>query len=440
MRLCKDVLQKLENNNTPTDALPERVLQFGTGVLLRALPDYFIDKANKAGFFNGRIVVVKSTDKGDASAFAAQDNLYTHCIQGVNEETFIVNSSISRVLSAATEWAQILACAANEDLQIIISNTTEAGLILKEDDDISGNPPASFPGKLLAFLQERYRQKKKGLVIIPTELIPHNGTLLKDIILQLASQQERDKGFLQWLREENTFCNSLVDRIVPGASASVASKLPYEDELLVTSESYCLWAIETDRPEVKDLLSFHLADSSVVIAQDISAHRELKLRLLNGTHTLSCGLACLAGFDTVKDAMANPAMEMFITSLMVAEIIPAITSVQIREDAALRFAHAVRERFRNPHIDHRWSSIAQQYTPKMKTRVLPILEKHYQRSNEAPALIALGFAAYHLYATDAMDIPDYPGFAQTVLALKQALINEGAGALINRLATEITNI
>ncbi|HAO45554.1 MAG TPA: altronate oxidoreductase, partial [Ferruginibacter sp.] len=84
--------------------LPEKVLQFGTGVLLRGLPDYFIDKANKQGVFNGRIVVVKSTDGGDAGAFEKQDGLYTICVRGVENgkkyEEDIINSSISRVLSA----------------------------------------------------------------------------------------------------------------------------------------------------------------------------------------------------------------------------------------------------------------------------------------------------------------------------------------------------
>src|ERR1700760_3168858 len=84
--------------------LPEKVLQFGTGVLLRGLPDYFIDKANKQGIFNGRIVVVKSTDTGGADAFADQNGLYTHCVQGIEDgkkiEEKILNASISRVLAA----------------------------------------------------------------------------------------------------------------------------------------------------------------------------------------------------------------------------------------------------------------------------------------------------------------------------------------------------
>src|SRR5687768_2641606 len=91
--------------------LPEKVLQFGTGVLLRGLPGYFIDKANRAGIFNGRIVVIKSTTQGDTSAFVKQDCLYTQCVRGIENgakvEENIINASISRVLSANEEWQQI---------------------------------------------------------------------------------------------------------------------------------------------------------------------------------------------------------------------------------------------------------------------------------------------------------------------------------------------
>jgi tagaturonate reductase len=92
--------------------LPEKVLQFGTGVLLRGLPDYFIDKANRNGLFNGRIVVVKSTDNGDTSTFDEQDNLYTLCVRGIEDnkliEENIINSAISRVITAASNWGDVL--------------------------------------------------------------------------------------------------------------------------------------------------------------------------------------------------------------------------------------------------------------------------------------------------------------------------------------------
>ena len=128
--------------------LPEKVLQFGTGVLLRGLPDYFIDKANRQGIFNGRIVVVKSTAQGDTSAFDKQDGLYTICIKGNDrgtaKEENSINSSISRVLSANTEWGLILRCAHNPHMQIILSNTTEAGIELV-NEDINRHPPGLVP-------------------------------------------------------------------------------------------------------------------------------------------------------------------------------------------------------------------------------------------------------------------------------------------------------
>jgi tagaturonate reductase len=92
--------------------LPEKVLQFGTGVLLRGLPDYFIDKANRQGIFNGRVVVVKSTDTGSADEFDKQDGLYTLYIKGIEEGKEVneqmVCSAISRVLSAGKDWEAIL--------------------------------------------------------------------------------------------------------------------------------------------------------------------------------------------------------------------------------------------------------------------------------------------------------------------------------------------
>ncbi|SEW52650.1 tagaturonate reductase [Chitinophaga arvensicola] len=402
MKLSEELLPRLHEKEAARCLhLPEKVLQFGTGVLLRGLPDFFIDKANKQGIFNGRIVVIKSTANGSTDAFAEQDNLYTHCIRGIADgkpvAENIINASISRVLNAASQWEEILACATNPDMEVVISNTTEIGIIYQEES-IQASPPQSFPGKLLAFLYHRYIFFKgdvsKGLVIIPTELIPDNGHKLRDILLQLSAFNRLEPGFVHWLQYHNDCCNSLVDCIVPGAADIDTG---YEDELIIMTEVYRLWAIETDSERVKRILSFHTADAGVVLAPDINVFRELKLRLLNGTHTLSCGLAVLAGLDTVKAAMNNPPMAAYIKGLMIREIIPSITDTHIRAEDALRFAEAVLDRFRNPAIEHRWLSICGQYTAKLKMRVVPVLLQHYQRSEHVPELMALGFAAHTLF-------------------------------------------
>ncbi|MEP7258604.1 MAG: tagaturonate reductase [Flavitalea sp.] len=390
--------------------LPEKALQFGTGVLLRGLPDYFIDLANKQGLFNGRIVVVKSTSSGGTDDFNMQDGLYTQCIRGLDNnnkiEENIINASISRVLSAKDEWDEILLCAANENLSVVISNTTEVGIQLDKADRIDDAPPSSFPGKLLAALYARYKafngDLQKGLVIIPTELIVDNGEKLKSILVELAAINMLPNAFIDWIRSANHFCSSLVDRIVPGklpAEEKTAFEIRYNysDNLIINSESYCLWAIEANDPKVNEILSFSKAHSGVVIAPDITHFRELKLRLLNGSHTFSCGLAHIAGFTIVKEALDDQNLKDFITRLMKQEIAPAITNKDLSIEDARDFSSKVIDRFRNPFIEHKWLSITVQYSSKMKMRNIPTLLKHYEKSSGVPGCMALGFAAYILF-------------------------------------------
>src|SRR5690606_14713076 len=246
--------------------------------------------------------------------FAEQQGLYTLCIKGIEEGQEVVrysiNNAISRVLSASKDWETILEAAHNPEMQIVFSNTTEVGIVLS-NDKITDNPPASFPGKLLAFLYERYRHFKgdttKGLVILPTELISDNATKLKKILHSLAAQNNLEKDFLAWLDEANDFCNTLVDRIVPGRlpkeeQQQTEQELGYQDQLMIMAEPFRLWAIETGSQRVKQILSFAEVDSSVVLVPSIDKFKEIKLRLLNGTHTLSCAAALWSGFITVKEA------------------------------------------------------------------------------------------------------------------------------------------
>jgi tagaturonate reductase len=411
--LSKKLLPSLKQNQNvmiPTEAmleLPEKVLQFGTGVLLRGLPDYLINKANRQGIFNGRIVVVKSTDSGDATAFDRQDSLYTLCVRGIDNGTQVesntVCSAISRVLSAKSQWNAILECATNPEMQIIISNTTEVGIQLVQDD-IRQQPPVSFPGKLLAFLYARYQAfagaADKGMVIIPTELITNNGKKLESILFELAHRNNLETEFLDWLENSNTFCNSLVDRIVPGkpddlTREKTSRQLGYTDNLMTMSEVYRLWAIEGDA-RIKAILSFEQADEGVIVEPDIELFRELKLRMLNGTHTLSCGLAFLSGFATVKEAMQNDNLSAFVSNLMLAEIGPSIPYA-IPEKTMQRFGMQVLDRFRNPYIEHRWINITMEYTSKMIMRNIPVLLQYYKNFATPPQYMSLGFAAYLLF-------------------------------------------
>jgi len=389
-------------------SLPEKVLQFGTGVLLRGLPDFLIDQANRQGIFNGRVVVVKSTDGGDAAAFERQDSLYTVCVRGVEDGQTIsedvVCASISRVLSAKSQWVDVLQVATSPDLEVILSNTTEVGIVVDENEDLGATPPRSFPGKLLAVLHARFQAfggaADKGLVIIPTELIPDNGTKLRGILHELAERAALGPEFMSWLDKANTICNSLVDRIVPGkpdaaACAQLTQELGYEDELLTMAEVYLLWAIEGDE-RVREVLSFWQVHPGVVVQPDIDLFRELKLRLLNGTHSLACGLAVLGGVATVREAMETDYLATYIRHLMLADLLPGIP-YPVEEKVGQRFGMQVLDRFRNPAVEHRWLAITLNYSAKLRLRVVPDVLHYYERFRAVPQYVALGFAAYLLF-------------------------------------------
>ncbi|MCE7044138.1 tagaturonate reductase [Dyadobacter sp. CY312] len=427
--LFRENLRQLRGHPTvevPQDAifkLPEKILQFGTGAFLRGLADYFVDKANREGIFNGRIVVVKSTDEGDLKAFDRQDNLYTICSRGIKEgrmvEENIISSSISRVLSARTQWSLVLDLARNPAISIVISNTTELGIQLVPDD-IYQWPPVSFPGKLLAFLYARFvafsGSPDHGVVVVPTELIAENGTKLESIVLELAHRNGLESNFIDWLEQHNSFCNSLVDRIVPGRPDDVTKKemeeeLGFQDELMITAEHYHLWAIEGDE-RVKNILSFaEASEGGIVIQPDIELYRELKLRLLNGAHTLGGGLAHLCGFTTVVEAMDDPFFSGFLSNLLGNEIAPAIP-YPLEQEVARNFGRMVLDRFRNPYIQHKWLNINFNFSAKMLSRVMPTFLNYEKLFGQNPDFMTFGFAAYIYYMKPARKGGDnYYGFA-----------------------------
>jgi len=381
----------------PHDAqfeLPDKVLQFGTGVLLRGLPDYFIEKANQKGVFNGRIVVVKSTENGDISSFQEQDNLYTLSIRGIkngqNINENIICSAISKILHANTQWSEVLHSAANPNIQIIISNTTEAGLHYVEEK-LTHEPSISFPGKLTQCLYHRYiklgNAPESKIVVLPTELLTDNGFILKHIIEKLIHFNDYPKSFGEWVNQMVIFNNTLVDRIVPGRLSNedqqiLFEKYGYTDSNAIMCEPYALWAIEGGQ-EVHDLLTFSTVNEEIKIVPDISQFKELKLRILNGSHTLLCAKAITEGFETVFLAMSNPIFRKYAEELIFEEIIPSLPA-EIKKEDKLSFAKDVIDRFSNPNIEHKWTSIAVQYPMKLTIRVLPLLKSYIQTTGVSP--------------------------------------------------------
>ncbi|MEK3878835.1 tagaturonate reductase [Paenibacillus sp. FSL M7-0420] len=379
---------------------PERMIQFGEGNFMRAFVDWQLQQMNNQGLFNGSAVLIQPIAQGPggvADLMAAQDNLYTVLLNGIMDNETVnsreIISSVSRVINPYMDYEAYLALAENDDLEFITSNTTEAGIAYLPGDRADDAPPKSFPGKLTALLHRRFELGKKGFVIIPCELIDRNGEKLQEIVERYAADWNLGAEFLQWLKSENTFCCSLVDRIVPGyprdQAAALEAELGYLDNVMVNAEPFLFWVIEG--PEsLAERLPLAKAGLNVVVTPDMTPYRERKVHLLNGPHTAMVPLGLLAGLETVEDVMNDGTFSRFVKQLIEEELIPML---DLPADELLSYAGAVQERFRNPFIRHELTSISLNSISKFKARLLPVMLRYQQERGQLPERMTLAFAA-----------------------------------------------
>ena len=379
---------------------PIKVLQFGEGNFLRAFVDYAIQTLNDQCDFKAGVAVVQPLSGGMVDKLNQQDGLYNLFMKGIwqgeeiQEKELI--SSIVKGIDPYKDFKAYLDLAKLEELEFVISNTTEAGIAFNPEDRYEMQPPSSFPGKLTRFLFERFKHFKgdrnKGLTIIPCELINHNAETLKKIILQYIELWELDNDFKTWILESSHFHNTLVDRIVPGYPkddiSSYNQELDYEDHLIVSAEKFFLWVIEGGE-ELKAKLPFHNTALDVKIVDDMQPYRTRKVRILNGAHTTMVPFSILFGNQTVKETVDNSFTGPFVKTALFNEIIPTLEmDRQELED----FAEAVLDRFRNPFIKHMLSSIALNSISKFQVRVLPSLLGYVKLKGRLPIHLTFALA------------------------------------------------
>ena len=395
--------EKLNRENLDlTEKLPIKFLQFGEGNFLRAFVDYLIDKMNKEAGFNAGVAVVQPTQGGLVDMLEEQNNLYTLFVRGVKKGQIVddqsVISAIQRSLSPYANYQEYLDLAKGEDLQFILSNTTEAGIAFDESETtLEAGPHKNFPAKVTAFLYERFKHfqgaEDKGLHIIPCELIENNGLTLKKYILQYAQLWNLEEGFSAWVENSNFFHNTLVDRIVPGypreEKDEYEAKFGYDDNLMVVCEAFLLWVIEGD-DKLRALIPFDKIDDQVLIVDDITPYRTRKVRILNGAHTAMLAFSILDGKETVKEAIDAEFAGKLISDTVYNEIIPTL---DLSKEELTAFAEEVFDRFRNPFLKHQLSSIALNSVAKFKVRVLPSLLQYVDDKKELPVNLTFALAA-----------------------------------------------
>lgn len=385
-----------------SEKYPEKVVQFGEGNFLRAFVDWMIDEMNDNNVFGGSAVIVQPLPKGMVQTLNQQDGLYTLYLQGIENGKAVnrhkVIKSVSRGINPYDDYEEFLKVAESNDIRIVISNTTEAGIAFDENDRLDKTPHNSYPAKLTAFMYRRYMHfngdSEKGLILIPCELIDRNGEKLKSIVLKYAELWELGKGFIDWVEKSNVFCCSLVDRIVPGFPrdniSEIWKELGYEDNLVDVGELFHLWVIEGPS-WIQEEFPANKIGLNVKFVDDMTPYRERKVRILNGAHTTMVPVAYLYGMDTVRESVEHGVIGKFVNDAIYEDIIPTL-NLPVEELKA--FANDVLNRFRNPFIKHNLMSIALNSMSKYETRVLPSLIEYINRNGKLPVRLVFSLASY----------------------------------------------
>ena len=401
--------------------MTEKIIQFGEGGFLRGFVDWMVQIANEKTDFGGKVCVVQPIKDGMCDMLSAQNCVYTHICRGKEGVEIKKIDAISRCVKPYDDFEGYLKLAENKDFRFIVSNTTEAGICFDENDKITDAPAKTFPGKLTQLLKRRFELELEGFVFLPCELIDKNGENLRKCILQYADLWNLGDAFKTWILEENIFCNTLVDRINTGYPKDEKIDLPYEDNMVNTSEYFHLWVIEGYENLFSEI-PFDKCGLNVIVTDNLERYRTRKVRILNGAHTSMVPFALLSGFDTVKSCVDDEEMCAFLKGCIYDEIIPTL---DLPKEELLEYAENVLVRFANPYIKHFLSSIALNSVSKFRVRVLPSILEYIKRFDKMPEKLLFSFAKLiAFYRTDmTKDDPEVVAFMKTA-SVSEILKNE----------------
>lgn len=410
-----EVLEKSGYQGYILKDAPEKVLQFGEGNFLRAFVDYWFDMSNEKVGWNGKCVLVQPIAPGLSKMINAQQGLYTLYLRGRQNGEKVdakrVISSVSRCLNPyeKSDYDAMMQVAVSDDLEYIVSNTTEAGIVYDPACQQNDCPPSSFPAKLTQVLHARYKAGKKGIVMLSCELIDNNGKELLKCVNQYIDQWGLEEGFKQWVNQDCTFCSTLVDRIVPGRIrdpeevARLEAENGYHDDLIDVGEVFGVWNIEG--PDwLADKLPFKAAGLNCPVVPDVTPYKKRKVRILNGAHTGFVLGAYLAGFDIVRDCMHDDTVRGYMNKMLLEEVVPILP---LDQEDCKQFAAAVEDRFNNPFVNHELMSISLNSTSKWRARNMPSFLEYVEKNGKLPTCLTMSFAAYiAFYSNDIQALTD----------------------------------
>ena len=374
-----------------------KIAQFGEGNFLRTFVDLYFDTLNKEGG-DYKVNIIQPIPFGNLEAFDKQNNEYHVVLRGVKDGKEVENvykaDVLESVFSPFENSEKYYALAREDELKIIVSNTTEAGICFHDCDRFEDFETATYPAKLTKFLYERYKAGKEGVYLLPVELIDNNADELYKCVDAYIKLWNLPEAFKKWNDNENFYCNTLVDRIVSGyprdeeTKARLTGLIGEEDKLVSVGEPFGLWAVQK-KGDIANFVKEGVHNIEVVLTEDIKYYKKRKVRVLNGSHTNIVPAGLWHGAVTVYDCMKDGKLSAFLEDTLSEEIVPFVSD---DTKATSAFAESIKSRFLNPFLNHQLTSIALNSISKWRARDLPSFRDYYSAHGKIPARLTKGFS------------------------------------------------
>lgn len=384
------------------------IAHIGVGAFHRAHQAWYLERFNQLQHDPGACwgitgIGLLPEDISFLRQMAEQECLYTLTLVDKAERETQGIGAITEVIAAAEDRARAIDCLASPLTRIISTTVTEGGYLydFEADQFIADHPavvhdldnlqaPRSLFGYLYQALRQRKDQNAGPVTLLSCDNVPGNGSVFRAALTAFV-RLTGDDDLLQWLQNNVSFPNSMVDRITPTPTSAlttdVAARLGVEDLCPVLGETFAQWVVEDNfiagRPALEQV--------GVEFTPHVAHYERLKLRILNGTHiTISC-IGRMLGLTYIHEAMEHPLLGPLARELMDQD---AHAGIGHFSDAEIdEYKQTIVHRFSNPAIADSIDRVASDGFSKLKNYLMPILRDCLNRGRISPR-IALAFACY----------------------------------------------
>ncbi len=380
------------------------VVHLGLGAFHRAHQAVYFDKLAELGVPGFAVTGVSLRSLEVAEQLNPQSGLYGVLQLAEGEESVRWIGVQSAVLHAPTQAAEVMAALCDARTWLVTLTVTEKGychspatgeLNFQQPDIVHDLSNSASPKTAVALiaraLQARFATGLSGFTVLCCDNLPHNGKLLRGLVLSFA--HALSKGLAQRISQDVLFPCSMVDRIVPATTdadrARIEKRFGFNDQGLVKAEPFSQWVIEASDKRLDPL-----ARVGVLLVADVSPFETMKLRLLNGSHSMLAYLGYLAGHQFVSDAMQATGFAILVKHLMRAEVQPTLSAPPGFD--LMDYQLELCQRFSNAALAHRTWQIAMDGSQKIPQRWLATMQALLDQEKPMPVL-SLAMAAWLKY-------------------------------------------